>query len=71
MFLYNVHTPNKTFAIQQKDGESFNSLLDRIAAKSGLSHAEQTSFKGLKEGSALQYEYEGERWSLEDGTSVC
>jgi hypothetical protein len=69
MFLYNVHAPNKTFAVQYQDGQTFKSLLDRIASKSGLSTAEQTALKGRKEGAGIIYEFEGERWSLEDGRS--
>ncbi|WVQ94296.1 hypothetical protein IAU59_001375 [Kwoniella sp. CBS 9459] len=59
MFLYNVHTPQKTFALTQKDGETRGKLFEKIWAKSGL-NADQ------KESTSLVYEFEGERWSLDD-----
>ena len=67
MFLYNIHTPQKTFAIQHKDGESFQSLISRIVSKSGISSAEQKAIQERKDGAGVVYEFEGERWSLEDG----
>jgi len=50
------------------DGESYSSLANRIASKAGL---EQKDLKaqGKKDGSGLVYEFEGEKWALEDGTS--
>lgn len=83
MFLYNVHTPHKTFALQHKgecqagrvaatyahllDDESFAAFLDRIAPKAGLQTKDVQALKEGKDGSGLVYEYEGERYSLEDG----
>ncbi|KAI9632140.1 uncharacterized protein MKK02DRAFT_20978 [Dioszegia hungarica] len=65
-FLYNIHTPSKTFAIQHKEDEKHAGLISRIASKAGLSRKEATSLQEGKEGSGLVYEYEGSRWSLED-----
>ncbi|WVQ85113.1 hypothetical protein IAT38_007278 [Cryptococcus sp. DSM 104549] len=59
MFLYNVHAPNKTFALTYKEGESQSKLFSRIWAKAGLD-PDQKSKTGLV------YEFEGSRWSLDD-----
>jgi hypothetical protein len=84
MFLYNIHTPNKTFALQHKgeptdtlsdrrcspsDDETFNTFLERIAPKAGLQQQDIQALKQGKDGSGLVYEYEGQRYSLEDGSS--
>lgn len=95
--LYNIHTPNKTFAIQHKgasmispgvtplrfredsrrkrrelifpDGEEYSDLVSRIASKASLSKDDVTALKEGKDGAGLVYEFEGGRWSLEDGES--
>ncbi|KAK8844552.1 hypothetical protein IAR55_006399 [Kwoniella newhampshirensis] len=59
MFIYNIHAPHKTFALSSKDGESRSDLFGRIWAKSGLN-------KDQQDGSGLVYEFEGDRWSLDD-----
>ncbi|WVR03225.1 hypothetical protein IAU60_000216 [Kwoniella sp. DSM 27419] len=59
MFVYNVHTPQKTFALTHKDDETRSKLFEKVWSKSGQSNDQ-------KEGSSLLYEYEGERWSLDD-----
>ncbi|RXK40729.1 hypothetical protein M231_01981 [Tremella mesenterica] len=66
MFLYNVHTPHKTFALVHKDGEGQVGLVNRICKKAGLGFEETTAVKEGKDGAGLIYEYEGERWSLDD-----
>ncbi|WWC67167.1 uncharacterized protein I206_101074 [Kwoniella pini CBS 10737] len=59
MFLYNVHTPQKTFALTHKDDEDRSKLFERVLAKAGLT-------KEQKSQASLLYEFEGERWSLDD-----
>ncbi|KAK4685688.1 hypothetical protein P7C73_g4457, partial [Tremellales sp. Uapishka_1] len=71
--IYNVHTPSKTFALTYKEGESHSAFLSRIIAKSALSSDTTEAIKEKKDGSGLVYEFEGGRWSLEDGmpASLC
>lgn len=52
------------------EDEKHAGLISRIASKAGLSRKEATSLQEGKEGSGLVYEYEGSRWSLEDGMST-
>ncbi|WWD22898.1 hypothetical protein CI109_107393 [Kwoniella shandongensis] len=63
MFIYNVHAPQRTFALSHKDGESRTDLFKRIWAKAGLNSEQQ-------DGTGLVYEYEGDRWSLDDDDDV-
>jgi hypothetical protein len=49
------------------DGEQYDGLIDRIAKKAGLGSEEVSALKQGKDGSGLVYEFEGGRWSLEDG----
>ena len=52
------------------DDETFAAFLDRIAPKAGLQQKDVQTLKEGKDGSSLVYEYEGERYSLEDGSSA-
>jgi hypothetical protein len=49
------------------DGETYDSLFDRISKKAGLQTAQAKALKSGQEG-GLVYEYKGEKYSLEDGT---
>lgn len=49
------------------EGESHSSLVARIVKKAGYSEEEQKAVKSGKDGAGLVYEFEGARWSLEDG----
>jgi hypothetical protein len=42
-------------------------LVGRVASKAGLGEKEVKALKEKKDGSGLVYEYEGGKWSLEDG----
>jgi hypothetical protein len=87
MLIYNVHTLQKTFALTYKgrlslsvnpahvltfaEGESFDSLFDRITRKGGLTSSQVKGIKSGQDGGVL-YEYQGDKYSLEDGRSfVC
>ncbi|RSH89657.1 hypothetical protein EHS25_002208 [Saitozyma podzolica] len=66
VFLYNVHTPSKTFSLTYKDGEGYAGLIDRIVIKAGLDKPDAESVRRGKDGAGLVYEFDGARWSLED-----
>ncbi|GFZ44890.1 hypothetical protein JCM24511_02616 [Saitozyma sp. JCM 24511] len=66
VFLYNVHTPSKTFSLTYKDGEGYAGLIDRIVLKAGLDKPDAESVRRAKDGAGLVYEFDGARWSLED-----
>ncbi|TXT10688.1 hypothetical protein VHUM_02193 [Vanrija humicola] len=66
MFIYNVHAPNKTFALQAKDGESCTQLIDRILNKARLSAEEAEAVQAKHDGAGVVYEFDGDRWALED-----
>ncbi|KIR51165.1 hypothetical protein I315_06347 [Cryptococcus gattii Ru294] len=59
MFIYNVHTPSKTFALIHKEDESQQKLLSRIYTKAGLKEEDKSK-------TGIVYEYNGSRWSLDD-----
>ncbi|OXC67850.1 hypothetical protein AYX13_03531 [Cryptococcus neoformans] len=59
MFIYNVHTPSKTFALIHKDDESHQKLVNRIYTKAGVKEEDKSK-------TGLVYEYKGSRWSLDD-----
>lgn len=50
------------------EGESYDGLLDRVAHKAGLEASQTKALKSHKDG-GLAYEYQGEKYSLEDSTS--
>ncbi|ORY30797.1 hypothetical protein BCR39DRAFT_528368 [Naematelia encephala] len=66
MFLYNVHTPLKTFALPHKEDESYASFVDRISKKAGLDSNAAKALNEGKDGAGIAYEFEGGRFSLED-----
>jgi hypothetical protein len=49
------------------DGEGYAGLIDRIVIKAGLDKPEAESVRRGKDGAGLVYEFDGARWSLEDG----
>lgn len=51
------------------DEEKFPDFLTRIATKSGLDEETVKAVKERKDGAGVVYEFEGGRWSLEDGSS--
>lgn len=53
--------------LTRADGEKHRELLDRILGKAGLSSEDTEGVKEKKDGAGLAYEFEGGRWSLEDG----
>ncbi|WWC85487.1 uncharacterized protein L201_000351 [Kwoniella dendrophila CBS 6074] len=57
--LYNVHTPQKTFALTHKEEDNQSKIFERIWTKSALSESQKSQ-------ATLLYEFEGERWSLDD-----
>jgi len=66
MFVYNIHTPSKTFALPYKEDEAQETLIDRILGKLSLQKDEQTAIREKKDGAGLVYEFENGRWSLDD-----
>ena len=49
------------------ENESSSGLIDRIVRKSGLDEKARAGVKDGRDGGLLQYEYEGGRWTLQDG----
>ncbi|CAD6568933.1 MAG: hypothetical protein TREMPRED_004882 [Tremellales sp. Tagirdzhanova-0007] len=66
MFIYNIHTLSKTFALPYKEGEGHGKLIDRICTKLSLQKDDLTAVKEGKDGAGLVYEFEGGRWALDD-----
>ncbi|WOO82821.1 uncharacterized protein LOC62_04G006307 [Vanrija pseudolonga] len=66
MFIYNVHAPHKTFALAAKDGENCTQLIDRILTKARLTPEEAEAVQAKHDGAGIVYEFEGDRWALED-----
>lgn len=49
------------------DSEGYASLIDRIITKAGVDKHDAESVRRGKDGAGLVYEFDGARWSLEDG----
>lgn len=81
MFIYNVHAPSKTFALAAKgtirlqnvmvanlpEKEDAAGLIDRIVTKAHLSTDDANAVREKKDGAGVVYEFDGDRWALEDG----
>lgn len=52
------------------ENESSSALIDRIVRKSGLDEKASQGVKEGRDGGLLQYEFEGGRWTLQDGQSA-
>lgn len=72
--VYNVHTPSKTYALAFKDGETYEGLISRLTLKASSSPDNAASYfsaiKAQRDGAGVVYEYEGERWALEDDSDL-
>jgi hypothetical protein len=82
MFIYNVHSPTKTFALAAKgrsrerttcvltphtDNEDCAALIERVLAKARLSSEDTAAVRDKQDGAGIVYEFDADRWSLEDG----
>lgn len=52
---------------QLTDKEDCASLIERILAKARLPAEEAAAVRAKSDGAGIVYEYEGDRWALEDG----
>jgi hypothetical protein len=71
MFIYNVHSPSKTFALAAKENEDCSTLIERIIAKARLSGHDADAVRNRIDGAGVVYEFEGDRWALEDDDDLA
>lgn len=63
------HRPEKSALTSIADTEDCDALLSRILAKAKLDDAEENAIRSNRDGAGVVYEFDGDRWALEDGES--